>query len=91
MHFPLSLINLFGVGSALGMYLIGWKKSLPIESALWYLMSSGWSLGYMGWINLYLQPNSRHLWGDAIGGSLVLIGTFLLQGSSGKKKAVTSI
>ena len=89
-HFPLSLVNLAGVGLALVLYFIGWKKS-SVEQALWFLMSSGWCLAYMGWVNHYLQPDSRHLLGAGIGGLFIVLGAYLFRGEIGDKKNVSSI
>ena len=88
--FPLSLINLAGIGIGLGLYGMGWKKS-SVERALWFLMSSGWCLAYMGWVNHYLQPTSRHLLGAGVGGLFVMLGAFLLRGEIGDKKNVSSM
>jgi len=90
MAFPLSLINLAGIGLSALIYGLGWRKS-AVDRALWFLMSAGWSLGYMGWTNLYLQPTSKHLWGAAIGGTMVLIGAFLLRGDMDEKKSASSM
>src|ERR1041384_6145276 len=41
---------LLGAGLALTGYCVGWKKILPLERAVWFLMAAGGSISCTGWI-----------------------------------------
>ena len=72
-------LHLFGVGFAMGGYVTGWMASSRGERSARFLMTLGWTVSYMAWFNLFLQPELKFLWAPAVGGLGAALGAFLVS------------
>jgi hypothetical protein len=71
-------LHLFGVGFSMAGYASGWLAVRLGERSARFLMTAGWAVSYMAWLNLYLQPGLTWLWAPAAGGLLVVFGAYLI-------------
>jgi hypothetical protein len=74
-------LHLFGVGFSMAGYASGWLATRLGERSARFLMTTGWAVSYMAWLNLYLQPGLTWLWTPAVGGLLVVLGGYLMNRS----------
>ncbi len=72
-------LHLFGVGFSMAGYASGWLAVRLGERSARFLMTTGWAVSYMAWLNLYLQPGLTWLWAPAVGGLLVVLGGYLMN------------
>jgi hypothetical protein len=71
-------LHLFGVGFAMAGYSAGWLSRGKGARSTRFLMSAGWAACYMALFNLYLQPALKWMWATVLGGSLLVLGAFLI-------------
>ncbi len=72
----MAYLHLFGVSFSMAGYATGWMTTHIGERSARFLMTLGWSVSYMAWFNLYLQPSLQWLWAPAIGGLAAAAGAF---------------
>lgn len=78
-------LHLFGVGFSMAGYASGWLATRLGERSVRFLITTGWAVSYMAWLNLYLQPGLTWLWAPAVGGLLVVLGGYLMNRSAKAK------
>ena len=71
-------LHLFGVGFSMAGYAAGWLAVRLGERSARFLMTTGWAVSYMAWLNLFLKPGLTWLWAPAGGGLLVVLGAYLM-------------
>lgn len=71
-------LHLFGVGFSMAGYAAGWLATRFGERSARFLMTTGWAVSYMAWLNLFLKPGLTWLWAPAVGGLLVVLGGYLM-------------
>ncbi|HVZ79760.1 MAG TPA: hypothetical protein VHE12_03035 [bacterium] len=69
-------MHLLALGAVAAAILMGFRQDRIEGKQAWFLTVIGGSVGYMGAVNLLLQPATRHFIAPALGGLLVIAGVW---------------